>query len=360
MIYHLLYPLTKHFFAFNVVRYITFRASLAFVVSFLLTFFLSKKIIPRLKKLNFKERIDMYGHIHLQALHKGKKGTPTMGGVIILFSLIISALTFMRWNEPFLWLSLLAIILLGALGLVDDALKIKRAKGLSRSKKLIFQAGIGFLLGWLIYINSNIASTLVFPFFKNFALNLGVVYILWVTLVLVSSSNAVNFTDGLDGLAIGPLVTTGLVLAVLAYIVGNAKFSHYLFIPYIENSGELTILCSAIVGSALGFLWFNSYPAEVFMGDVGALALGGTVGLIAVLIKKEFLLIVAGGVFVLEALSVVLQIFSLRLRKKRMFKAAPLHHHFQLLGWSESKIIIRFWIISIIFAVLAVVTLKIR
>jgi phospho-N-acetylmuramoyl-pentapeptide-transferase len=252
------------------------------------------------------------------------------------------------------------MMLLGFIGMRDDYLKIKRGKGLSRKDKLFAQIAVGICLGLIICSSKNLSTEINFPFFKKFIFDLGYFYIFWVCLVIVASSNAVNFTDGLDGLAIGGIVTTSLVFAVLSYITGHIKFSEYLFVPYIRNAGEFTVLCSAVLGSSLAFLWFNSYPAEVFMGDTGALSLGGVIGVIALFIKKEFLLIIAGGIFALEALSVIVQIFSVRMYNRKIFKAAPLHHHFQLKGIPESKIIIRFWIVSIMLAVFSLLTLKLR
>lgn len=306
------------------------------------------------------EKIDMYGHIRLESLYEGKKGTPTMGGVLIIFSVVVSTLLWARWDTYFIWLSLFVIVSLGAVGLVDDLLKIKYGKGFSRSKKLMFQILTGFVLGIFIVANKNISTTWDFPFFKHLVVDLGVFYIFWAALVVIASSNAVNFTDGLDGLAIGAIIINSLIFAILAYICGHIKFSQYLFIPYISGAGELAVLCFALVGAGLGFLWFNSYPAQVFMGDVGALSLGGAIGAIALFIKKEFLLVISGGLFVAEALSVILQILSVRFTGKRVFKAAPLHHHLQLLGWKEPKIIVRLWIVCIICAVLSFLTLKLR
>ncbi len=360
MLYHIFYPLSKYFFVFNVFRYITFRGGCAFVMSFLLTFLFWKGVVKRLKSLKLEEKIDMYGHVHLDALHSDKEGTPTMGGIIIIAAVVVSSLLWARWDNMFIWYGMFIILSLGLVGLRDDFLKIKTGKGLKRSQKLFFQIVIGLVLGLFLFLNKDFSSMVNMPFFKRVVLNLGYFYIFWVTLVIVSSSNAVNFTDGLDGLAIGVVIINCFVFAALSYIAGHVKFSNYLFVPYIKNAGELSIFCASIVGAGLGFLWFNSYPAQIFMGDVGALSLGGAIGAVALFIKEEFLLIIAGGVFVIEALSVLLQIFSVKLYKRRVFKAAPLHHHFQLLGWSESKIVIRLWILAIIFAVFALMTLKLR
>ncbi|MBD3264088.1 MAG: phospho-N-acetylmuramoyl-pentapeptide-transferase [Candidatus Omnitrophica bacterium] len=360
MFYHLLYPLSQYFFVFNVTRYITFRGGCAFVISFFMVILLRRFFLNKLKKLKITEHIDMYGHVHLESLHGVKKGTPTMGGLLIIFSVFISTLLCARLDNYFIWLILFVMAALGSLGLADDYLKIRRSKGLSRTKKLIWQGIIGFILGIFLVAIKDFPTTLNFPFFKNLVAELGPFYIFWTILMILSASNAVNFTDGLDGLAIGALIINFLILGVLSYVVGNINFADYLLIPYIKGAGELTVVCLALIGAGLGFLWFNSYPAELFMGDVGALALGGMMGAIALFIKKEFLLFVSGGLFVLEAMSVILQILSVKLRKKKLFKAAPLHHHFQIIGWDEPKIIIRFWIITIMCVVVALLTLKVR
>ncbi len=360
MIYHLLYPLTKYFFIFNLTKYITFRSGCAFVTSFIIVMLFWKFTLKRLKRLKIVEKVDMYGHVHLESLHEDKKGTPTMGGVLIIFAILTATLLWARWDNCFIWLVTLVTVSLGSLGLRDDFLKIKRGKGLSRSKKLFWQSLIGILLGALIVVNKNFSATWSFPFFKKVVVDLGYFYIFWAALMIVATSNAVNFTDGLDGLAIGALIGNTLIFGLLSYIVGHMQFANYLFIPHIESAGELTVFCFSLIGAGLAFLWFNSYPAEVFMGDVGALALGGAIGAIALLIKQEFLLFISGGLFVIEALSVILQMLSVKFRGKRLFKAAPLHHHFQVVGWGEPKIIIRFWIISIICAFLALLTLKLR
>ena len=360
MLYHFLYPLAEHFGIFNVVKYITFRSACSFITAFLVTFIFWRWAKGWFEKLQIKEKIDMYGNSPLESLHKGKKGTPTMGGIVIISAVCLSSLMWARLNVGFTWYVLLIMVMLGALGFADDFRKIRKGRGLSRGQKLFFQIIAGMIVGLVICLNKNISTRIDLPFLKALRVDLGYFYIFWGSLVIVATSNAVNFTDGLDGLAIGGVITTSLVFAILAYLTGHMKFSQYLFIPYIPNVGELTVVCAALLGAGLGFLWFNSYPAEIFMGDTGALALGGIIGAVALLIKKEFLLFTAGGIFVIEAVSVVLQLFSCKFRGKRIFKAAPLHHHFQLLGWPESKIIIRFWIISILFAVISLLTVKLR
>ena len=319
-----------------------------------------KFTLKRLKRLKIVERVDMYGHVHLEALHGGKKGTPTMGGILIIAAIAVSSLLWARLDNYFIWLALFIMVALGALGLYDDFLKIKKEKGLSRSQKLFWQSLIGVVFGSLIVLNKNLDSSLSLPFFKKIIIDLGYFYIFWAALMVVAASNAVNFTDGLDGLAIGALIGNAVIFGIISYIVGNIKFANYLFLPYVENCGELTVICFSLMGAGLGFLWFNSYPAQVFMGDVGALALGGLIGAIALMIKQEFLLFISGGLFVIEALSVILQMFSVKYRGKKLFRAAPLHHHFQVLGWKEPKITIRLWVISIMCGVIALLTLKLR
>lgn len=360
MFYHFLYPLSEHFFLFNVTKYITFRAGCAFITSFLIVMVLWKITIRKLKRLKIEEHVDMYGNVHLESLHETKKGTPTMGGILIIFSIILTTLLWGRLDNHFIWLSIIVIVFLGGLGLIDDSIKIKTGKGLSRSKKLVCQVLIGGFLGLLVVLNKNISTAWDLPFLKTIIVDLGYFYIFWAALMIVATSNAVNFTDGLDGLAIGALIINALLFALLAYLVGHMKFAAYLFIPHISGAGELSVICLAVVGAGLGFLWFNSYPAEVFMGDVGALSLGGFIGAIALFIKKELLLFISGGLFVVEAVSVIMQILSVRFRGKKMFLAAPFHHHLQLLGWKEPKIIVRLWIFSILCAVASLLTLKLR
>lgn len=360
MVYYLFYPLAKYFFAFNVARYITFRGGCAFITSFLMVLLLWRFTVKRLRRLKMVETIDMYGNVHLESLHEGKRGTPTMGGILIIFSVLVSVLIWARLDNIFIWLGLFTMLSLGSLGFIDDLLKIKAGKGLTRRNKLIFQILTGVILGALVVLSRTLSTAWNFPFFKEIAIDLGYFYIFWAALVIVATSNAVNFTDGLDGLAIGVLVVNFLIFAVLSYIVGRFDFSSYLFIPYVAGAGEITVFCLALVGAGLGFLWFNSYPAELFMGDVGALSLGGLIGAVALFIKKEFLLFVCGGIFAVEALSVILQILSVKLRGRRLFLAAPLHHHFQILGWKEPKIIVRFWIVAILCAVASFLTLKLR
>ena len=286
-----------------------------------------------------------------------------MGGILILLSIVFSVFLWADLRNQYTLLGLLVMLWLGALGFIDDYIKIfkRRSKGLGIIGKFIPQAVIGLVIGYFAYNQPELGPRLDVPFLKNMILDLGQFYILFVMFVIIGSSNAVNLTDGLDGLAIGCTIMVALVYSILSYVCGHALISKYLFIPFVPGSGELTIFCAAIVGAGLGFLWFNCFPASVFMGDIGSLSLGGVIGAIAVFIKKELLLVIVGGIFVVEALSVILQVGSFRLRKgKRIFKVAPLHHHFQVLGWPESKVIVRFWIVGIILAVFTLATLKIR
>jgi phospho-N-acetylmuramoyl-pentapeptide-transferase len=361
MLYHLLYPLRDFIFAFNVFRYITFRAAMAALTAFVLSLIFGPLLINKLKALKVGEKINKADSLKLDDLHHHKQSTPTMGGILILGAVVISTLLWADITHQCIWIVLFSTVWLGLTGFVDDYLKQKekRASGLSPKVKLASQVILGLILGAvLIYSQQNV--NLEIPFLKGVNFNLDGLYILFVILVIAGSSNAVNLTDGLDGLAIGIVVMVAIAFSILCYVSGNINLSNYLLIPYIKGGGELTIFCSSIIGAGLGFLWFNCYPATIFMGDVGSLALGGAIGTVALLIKKEMLLIIVGGIFVLEALSVILQVGTYKLTKKRIFKIAPLHHHFQFLDWPENKIIVRFWIIAGLLALFTLVTLKIR
>ncbi len=299
------------------------------------------------------------------ASHKVKEGTPTMGGIIVLLSVVIPTLLWANLTNPYIQLILLVTVWMGLIGFMDDYLKAIRhqPKGMVGKKKLAGQVALGLLLGVLLRVfppSENFGTASDILFFKNYLVNFGVFYIPLVILVITGASNAVNLTDGLDGLAIGLIGLCAFAFAGLCYMSGRVDFTDYLSIIYLEGSGELTIFCGAIVGAALGFLWFNAHPAQVFMGDTGALAMGGAFGAISILIKKEMLLLIVGGVFVVEALSVILQVFSYRAWGKRVFKMAPLHHHFELSGWKEPQVVVRFWIVGAILALLTLITLKIR
>ncbi|MFC1755442.1 phospho-N-acetylmuramoyl-pentapeptide-transferase [Thermoproteota archaeon] len=362
MLYNLLYPLKDSISIFNIFRYITFRAVMAAFTTFLFSVIFGNFVIGALKKLNIKEKTNRKYCSALNDIQGCKEGTPTMGGLLIVFSVVVSTLLWANLLNKYVILTLFAFLGLGVVGFLDDYIKLreKNSHGLSITAKFAGQLIIGVSVAVILFFDKNISSQLYFPFFKNLVINLGILYIPFVVLVICGSSNAVNFTDGLDGLAIGCTIMTAFTFSVLCYVAGHAQFSQYLFIPFIPHAGELTIFCAAIAGACMGFLWFNCFPAGVFMGDVGSLAIGGAMGLVAILIKKEILLVIVGGVFVIEALSVIIQIASFKLRGKRIFKMAPLHHHFQMLGIPESKIIVRFWIISALLAFFALLTLKIR
>lgn len=362
MLYYIFYPLREFWFGFNVFKYITFRAAMASVTAFLVSVIFGPAIIKWLKAVNFGQNIRKEHVRPLYELHMHKQGTPTMGGLIIILAVVVPTILWADVLNRYIITSLLVTVSLGGIGFADDYLKIlsKTNMGLRPIRKLLFQTIVSAALALYVYKFTPIPHTLTVPFFKTIIVNLGPLYILFIMLVMISSTNAVNLTDGLDGLAIGCAIFAALSYAVLSYISGHAKFSGYLNIFHLVDGGELTVFCAAIIGAGLGFLWFNSYPATVFMGDTGALAIGGAIGVAALLIKKELLLFLVGGVFVVEAFSVLLQIISFKLFKKRVFLIAPLHHHFQFLGWPESKVTIRFWIVAIILALLSLATLKLQ
>lgn len=362
MLYLWLYPLHDLFSGLNVFRYITFRSAMSALTAFIISLIFGPFLIRKLKKLKIGENINKNDSTKLDDLHRYKQNTPTMGGILILGAVIISTLLWADILNKYIIIVLFVTLWLGVTGFIDDYLKQvkKKSKGLTATSKLTSQILLGLILGLVLFLDNPNSIRIDVPFLKNAALNLDGLYILFVILVIAGSSNAVNLTDGLDGLAIGIVVMVAIAFSVLCYVSGNIKFSDYLLIPYIRGSGELTVFCASILGAGLGFLWFNCYPASIFMGDVGSLALGGAIGTVALLIRKELLLVIVGGIFVLEALSVILQVGSFKLTKKRIFKIAPLHHHFQFLNWSENKVIVRFWIIASLLALLTLVTLKIR
>lgn len=347
---------------FNIFRYITFRAAMAGLTTFLLCIVFGPFIIERLKKMKIREIAKRDDCPVLDEFHLPKEGTPTMGGVFIVASILLSVFLWADLGNRYVLLTAFTCAFLAILGWVDDYVKLTRTgrRGLKKRTKLLWEILLGCFIGSYIYFNPDISTKLDIPFLKNVVVDLGIFYIPFAAIVVIGTSNAVNLTDGLDGLAIGCVLIVSLALAVLSYIAGHLTFSEYLFIPFISRAGELAVFCSAIMGASLGFLWFNCHPATIFMGDVGSLSLGGTLGVIAVLIKKELLLVIVGGIFVIEAASVILQIYSFRIRGKRILKVSPLHNHLVLSGWQESKIIIRFWIIAIILAMIALMTLKIR
>jgi phospho-N-acetylmuramoyl-pentapeptide-transferase len=362
MLYYLLFPLHKVFSVLNIFRYITFRSAMAALTAFLISLAFGPILIRKLKELKVGENIRKEDSAKLHELQRNKQDTPTMGGILILAAIIISTLLWGDILNRYVIIALFSTSWLGATGFIDDYLKqVKhKSKGLTATSKLTSQIILGLILGTILFLDPHNNIKLDLPFLKDASVNLDGLYIVFVIMVIAGSSNAVNLTDGLDGLAIGIVVMVVLAFSVLCYVTGNIRFSEYLLIPYIKGSGELTVFCASILGAGLGFLWFNCYPASIFMGDVGSLALGGAIGTVALLIKKELLLAIVGGIFVLEALSVILQVGSFRFLKKRIFKIAPLHHHFQFLNWPENKVIVRFWIIASLLALLTLVTLKIR
>ena len=361
MLYHLLAPLRDDFAIFNVVRYITFRTMMAVITAVVLSLLCGPWFIRTLRRLSVGQNIREVG----PQSHQVKAGTPTMGGLLILFALLLPTLLWANLTNPYVWMAVGVTVAFGAIGFVDDFLKVRRKRnlGLSARGKFLAQVGVaavaGVLLLWLP-AGAAVSPTLTFPFFKQLVVNLGLLYVPFVVFVLVGSSNAVNLTDGLDGLAIGATLIAAATYAIFTYIAGNRVVAQYLQVSYVSGAGELTIFCGALVGASVGFLWFNSHPAEVFMGDVGSLALGGGIGIVAVIAKQELVLALVGGVFVLEALSVILQVASFKLTGRRIFRMAPLHHHFELGGWAEPKVIVRFWILSGLFALASLSTLKLR
>lgn len=358
MLYHLLYPLSDQFFLFNIFRYITFRTVVAFLIATVFSIVWGKYFIRFMQKKQFGQIIRADG----PESHLKKAGTPTMGGVFIIGSILFSLLFTGNFESKPILVTLFVMLSYFGLGFLDDYAKIakKNTKGVSAKGKLAWQFVTAIAAVWFMKDFGVISSELYVPFVKGPIINLYTIFIFFGAFVIVGSSNAVNLTDGLDGLAIGPIITSAGCLGIIAYATGHKEIASYLFVPYVESVGELAVLSAAIVGAGVGFLWYNSYPAQIFMGDVGSLSLGGTLGTMAVLTKNEFLFVLIGGIFVVEAVSVILQVGSYKLRKKRIFKMAPIHHHFELMGWPEPKVIVRFWIISILLAIAAIATLKMR
>jgi phospho-N-acetylmuramoyl-pentapeptide-transferase len=358
MLYHLLFPLASSYKLFNVFKYLTFRTIYAMITALVLSFIVGPWMIRKLQSLQARQVIRTDG----PESHLKKQGTPTMGGVLILFCIAVPTLLWADLTNVFIWLTLLVILGYGVIGFVDDYKKVveKNPKGLSPRQKMFWQILLAGAVSIALYNLPGFSTELYLPFFKRVHPELGLLFIPFATLVIVGASNAVNLTDGLDGLAIGPVAINAVTYLLFSYVAGNAKLSGYLQIPYVPGAGELAVLCGAMVGAGVGFLWYNSYPAEVFMGDVGSLALGGGLGTLAVLTKQEILLVIVGGIFVIEALSVIFQVGSYKYRGKRIFRMAPIHHHFELKGVAEPKIIVRFWIITIILALVAISTLKMR
>lgn len=359
MLYHLLYPLHTSLSGFNVFRYITFRTIGGAVTAFIIVLILGPLFIRTMRKFQIGQVVRDDG----PETHLAKQGVPTMGGLLILTAITVGTVLWARLDNSLVWLSLFVTLFYGCIGSIDDIKKItkKSSAGLSAKGKLILQVAGASVVGLFIYLHPGFDGHLSLPFLKDFRPDLGVFYIFFAIIVIVGSSNAVNLTDGLDGLAAGPTIVTTTVYLIFSYLAGNIVLSDYLQIPYVAGSGELAIFCGTIFGACLGFLWFNAFPAQMFMGDVGSLALGGAIGGVAIIIKQEFLLAIVGGVFVMEAVSVILQVGYFKWTKgKRIFLMAPFHHHFEKKGWHESKVVVRFWIVSIILGLLALATLKLR
>ena len=361
MFYHVLYPLHQTISAFNVFRYITFRTAYAVMTALIISWLIGPYVIRLLRRLQVGQVIRDDG----PQSHLSKAGTPTMGGVLLLTALGVSVLLWGNLGAPYVWLVLGATLCFGAVGFCDDYLKTvrKNPTGLRAKYKFgteIIVAGVMVLILLLMSEDRSSITQLSVPFFKEFVPDLGWWYLPFATFVVVGTSNAVNLTDGLDGLAIGPVIIATLAYTGLSYVAGNARFAEYLNIPHVPGAAEVAVFCGSLLGASLGFLWFNSYPAQVFMGDVGSLSLGGALGMIAVLAKHELLLVIIGGLFVIETLSVIVQVASFKLTGKRVFRMAPLHHHFEEKGWQEPKVIVRFWIIAITLALLSLSTLKLR
>jgi len=357
MIYHLLYPLADQIGAFNVFRYITFRTGAATLTALFIAFALGPPLIRALSRMRVGQPIREIGPDH-----QDKEGTPTMGGLLILVALGVSVLLWSELDNRFVWILLGLTAGYGLLGFIDDYKKVTERDnaGVSGRLKLIWQTVLALAVAIAIYTDPAFDAELAVPFFKDFTPNLGIFYIPLAAFVIVAASNGVNLTDGLDGLAIGPVMISAATFLLLAYAAGHAVIADYLAIKYVPGAGQLAIFCGALVGGGLGFLWFNSSPATLFMGDVGALALGGALGTIAVLIRQEVLLAVVGGIFVVETVSVIIQVASFKLTGKRVFLMAPIHHHYEQLGWPEQKIVVRFWIVSIILGLVALSSLKLR
>ena len=355
MLYKFLYGLTEYWFGFNVFKYITVRIALATFTSLFLSIFFGPLIIRKLKN---------FCHPTLLKFRENKNSTPTLGGFLILGSFIISTILWADLSNVYILLLLFVTIWLGMLGFWDDYLKLKynNSKGLRPIIKIIGQISVGFIIGLVLYYHSslNFNSSVFLPFFKRVIIPLGTYYVLFATFIIVATSNAVNLTDGMDGLAIGSVLMVAITYGVIAYVVGNINFSNYLNILYVNGAEEVAVFCGGLIGSCIGFLWYNCHPAEIFMGDVGSLPLGGIIGLLAIIVKQEISLLFVGGIFVMEALSVVMQVISFKSRGKRIFLMTPIHHHFELKGWPEGKIVVRFWILGIIFALFTLITLKIR
>jgi len=360
MFYHFLYPLQEHLSYFRLFQYITFRSAAAALTALIFVLIFGNLIIKWLRLLKLGEEIRKLG----PESHQAKAGTPTMGGLIILGAVFVSIILWGNFSNHYVVILSVATLLLGILGFMDDYIKtvLKRKDGINPRGKLFFQVAVALAVSLGIYFfpsNTKEVSTLYIPFVNEAIWDMGKLWVVFSMVVIIGSSNAVNLTDGLDGLAAGTVGIVAATLAVMTYLTGNIKISEYLLIPYVTHSAELTVFLAALVGALIGFMWFNSNPASVFMGDTGSLALGGIVGIVAVMIKKEVFLFIVGGIFVIEALSVIMQVGFYKWKKKRIFKMAPIHHHFELSGWPEQKVVVRMWIVGIILAIIGLGSLKI-
>ncbi|ABF13861.1 phospho-N-acetylmuramoyl-pentapeptide-transferase [Candidatus Palibaumannia cicadellinicola] len=360
MLVYLANYFAKLYSCFNIFSYLTFRAIISLLTALFISLLIGPFLITWLQKLQISQVISIHG----PQSHFKKSGTPTMGGLIMLLSITISILLWTCLSNPYVWCVLFVLIGYGIIGFIDDYQKVihNNSKGLMARWKYFWQSVIAIIIAYIMFLmgKNTPATQLVMPFVKTIMPQLGLWYIVLTYFAIVGASNAVNLTDGLDGLAIIPAVFVAAGFALIAWATGNINFSSYLHIPYIYFASELVIVCTAIVGAGLGLLWFNTYPAQIFMGDVGALSLGGALGIIAVLLRQEFLLLIMGGIFVVETMSVILQVTSFKLRRKRLFRMAPIHHHYELKGWPEPRIIVRFWIISLVFVLIGLATLKVR
>ncbi|MFQ5431045.1 MAG: phospho-N-acetylmuramoyl-pentapeptide-transferase [Nitrospinota bacterium] len=359
MFYHLFFPLHESYSIFNVFRYITFRSSYAVVTALVLSFIMGPWLIRYLIRKNLGEKVngEYLGH------HAPKTGTPTMGGILIIVSLIVPTLLWADLTNGFVWACLMTVVLFGGIGLYDDIVKQKNHVGIGMRLKLFLQ--VAACIPILIFLSEIPGydggfTSVQFPFFKNLRPDFSYFYYVFAVIVITGASNAVNLTDGLDGLAIGPIIIAFGAYTVISYVVGHAGFAGYLQIAFIRGMGEVTILCGAVVGASLGFLWFNSYPAQIFMGNVGSISMGALLGVVALITKHEIILVLIGGIFVTEAISVIIQVGYYKMTKKRFFLMAPLHHHFEKKGWAEPKVITRFWIVAILLALISLSTLKLR
>jgi len=359
VIYHLLYPLSDTFSYFNVFRYITLRTIYATITALVICFILGPWLIRKLQLLHVGQQIREDG----PGSHLSKEGTPTMGGLLIIFSVVLSTILWARLDVEYIWIVLTVTLGFGLVGFMDDYRKLanQSSKGISGTSRLIAEVAIALTISTVLYLNPGFSTNVTIPFFKKILPDLGWGYIVLSTFIIVGAANAVNLTDGLDGLAIGPATICFGTYLLFAYLAGNIKISGYLQIPYVAGTGELTVFCGAMVGAGVGFLWYNTYPAQIFMGDVGSLSLGGALGTIAVMTKQEIILAIVGGIFIVETISVIFQVGWFKVSNgRRIFRMAPIHHHLELKGWAEPKVIVRFWIISIILALIAMSTLKLR